>query len=323
MSTSTIPSSSAPSPLFARRPRSGGQGAFRLLLWGMCALFGIMLLGLVFTLIEGSWDSILTFGFRFLWTTVWNPVTGKFGAAAFIYGTFVTSILALVFAGTIGIISAIYLAEFAPKRLSGLLGILIEMLAAVPSVAFGLWGLFVLAPLVQNYIGPFFQDTLGFLPIFQGTIYGVNYFTAALILALMIVPTIMAITRDLIISTPSSVRESALALGSTRWEAVTKVVLPNLQSGIFGACMLALGRALGETIATTMVIGNRPAISASLFAPGYTIAAGIANEFTEATSRIYLSALVELGLMLLILSIAVNATGRVFLRLLKRRTGEA
>lgn len=298
-----------------------GSNAFRVFLWASCGLFGLILVGLVVTLVEGSWDSILTFGFRFLWTTVWNPVTGKFGAAAFIYGTLVTSILALFLASTIGVTSAIYLAEFAPKRLSGLLGILIEMLAAVPSVVFGLWGLFVLAPLVQNYIGPFFQGILGFLPIFQGTIYGVNYFTAALILALMIAPTIMAITRDLIIATPSSVRESALALGSTRWEAVTKVVLPNLQSGIFGACMLALGRALGETIATTMVIGNRPAISASLFAPGYTIAAGIANEFTEATSQIYLSALVELGLMLLILSVAVNAAGRVFLRSIKRRTG--
>ncbi|GAA5264176.1 phosphate transport system permease protein [Acidiphilium sp. MT5] len=318
----TLPESTPP-VLIAHQSRDIGQGVFRLLLWAACALFGIMLTGLVFTLIEGSWDSILTFGFRFLWTTVWNPVTGKFGAAAFMYGTFVTSLMALLFAGTIGVISAIFLAEFAPQRLSGLLGVLIEMLAAVPSVVFGLWGLFVLAPLVQNYIGPVFQDTLGFLPLFQGTIYGVNYFTAALILALMIVPTIMAITRDLIISTPSSVRESALALGSTRWEAVTKVVLPNLQSGIFGAFMLALGRALGETIATTMVIGNRPAISASLFAPGYTIAAGIANEFTEATSQIYLSALVELGLMLLILSVAVNAVGRLFLRSIKRRTGEA
>jgi phosphate transport system permease protein len=305
---------------FLKIPRFEGQ-IFYILLNLACLTFGLIIVGLIVTLFRGAWDSITVFGVKFLWTSVWNPVTNQFGAFSFIYGTFVTSILALLFASVIGILSAIYLAEFAPSRLSDLLGILIEMLAAIPSVVFGLWGLFVLAPIVQNYIGPAIQDTLGFLPIFQGTIFGVNYFTAALLLALMIVPTIMAITRDLIKTSPDQTRESSLALGATRWETVVSVVLPSIQSGIFGACMLALGRALGETIATTMVIGNRPAVSASLFAPGYTIAAGIANEFTEATSKIYLSALVELGLMLLVMSIIVNGVGRVFLSALNRRSG--
>jgi phosphate transport system permease protein len=188
----------------------------------------------------------------------------------------------------------------------------------VPSIVYGLWGLFVLAPVVSNWIGPALQHAFGFLPIFQGTIYGVNMLTAALILTLMIIPTITAITRDLILAMPMRNREAALALGATRWEMASKVVLPFVRRGIFGACMLAYGRALGETIATTMVIGNRPVISGSLFAPGYTVASAIANEFTEATSDLYLSALIELGLILLVMSVIVIAVGRLMLRLFTR-----
>jgi phosphate transport system permease protein len=286
-----------------------------------CGLFGLILIGLVVVLISGSWQSIKVFGIGFLWSTTWDPVNDVYGALSFIFGTIVSSLIALALASGVGILSALFLAEFAPAKLSGVLGILIELLAAVPSVVYGLWGLFVLCPIVQLYIGPFLQDTLGFLPIFKGIIYGVNMLDAALILTLMIVPTVMSISRDLIVGVPGRYREATLALGATRWEAVTSVVLPMVQSGVFGACMLAFGRALGETIATTMVIGNRPAIAASLFKPGYTIASVIANEFTEATSNLYVSALIELGLLLLIISIIINALGRIFLSAMNKNAG--
>ena len=269
-------------------------------------------------LVRGSALSLRTFGLGFLWGSQWNPVTGRFGALPFIYGTVVSSAIALLLAGFAGILAGVFLAEFAPRRLSTVLGFVIELLAAVPSVVYGLWGLFVLAPFVTNWIGPALQDVLGFLPIFQGTIYGVNMLIAGIILGLMIVPTITAITRDLVVAMPMRYREASIALGATRWEAVSKVILPALRPGIFGACMLALGRALGETIATTMVIGNRPAISVSLFAPGYTVASVIANEFTEATTNLYLSALIELGLLLFFVSVIINGAGRLLLRLLLR-----
>lgn len=291
---------------------------FSVSLQGACWLFLLIVGGLAAELLWGARLSLHRFGLAFLWGTQWNPVTQQFGAAPFIYGTVVTSVIALALAASIGILAAMYLAEFAPRRLGIYLGMLIELLAAVPSIVYGLWGLFVLAPVVRNWIGPALQSVFGFLPIFQGTIYGVNMLTAALILTLMIVPTIAAITRDLIIAIPSHRREAALALGATRWEMVSRVLLPTVHKGIFGACMLAFGRALGETIATTMVIGNRPAISASLFAPGYTVASVIANEFTEATSNLYLSALIELGLILLVVSIIVIGIGRLMVRLFLR-----
>ena len=294
------------------------RDAFMLVVKAAVGIFGLILLGLFLVLLIGSWPSLWHFGLRFLWTSRWDPVANVFGGLPFIYGTVVSSLIALLLAGFIGILSALFLAEFAPPRLSGLLGVLIELLAAVPSVVFGLWGLFVLAPVVQHVIGPALQSAFGFLPIFKGVIYGVNMLTASLVLTLMIVPTVMSISRDLIAGVPGRYREATLALGSTRWEAVRYVVLPMVKPGVFGACMLALGRALGETIATTMVIGNRPSISVSLFAPGYTIASAIANEFTEATSDLYISALIELGLLLLVISILINAAGRVFLARISR-----
>ncbi len=306
------------------RPESGlARHAFMLTVKAATAIFALIMAGLVLVLVSGSWASLRHFGLRFLWTSRWDPVANVFGGLPFIYGTVVSSLIALLLAASIGILSALFLAEFAPRRLSGLLGILIELLAAVPSVVFGLWGLFVLAPVVQRDIGPALQAAFGFLPIFKGVIYGVNMLTASLILTLMIVPTVMSISRDLISGVPGRYREATLALGSTRWEAVRYVVLPMVRPGVFGACMLALGRALGETIAVTMVIGNRPSISASLFAPGYTIASAIANEFTEATSDLYISALIELGLLLLVISILINAAGRLFLARLDRDGGRA
>lgn len=304
-------------PVLRQRDRTAAR-LFIISLRGSCVLFLVICGGLVAELVWGAQLSLRTFGVGFLWSSAWDPVTEHFGAAPFLYGTAVSSLISLALASAIGIMAGVFLAEFAPRKLGVSLGFLIELLAAVPSIVYGLWGLFVLAPFVSQWLGPALQDTLGFLPFFQGTIYGVNMLTAALILTLMILPTITAISRDLIEAMPMRYREASLALGATRWETVAQVVLPSVKRGIFGACMLAFGRALGETIATTMVIGNRPVISTSLFAPGYTVASVIANEFTEATTNLYLSALIELGLILLLISIIVIGLGRLMLRLLER-----
>ncbi len=306
----------------SHRPRGWLAGkVFTGVLYGAGVVFVAIMVGLVAELVWGSRLSIAKFGLGFLWSSEWNPVTSQFGALPFIYGTVVSSLIALALASIVGILSGIFLAEFAPRRVAAGLSMLVELLAAVPSIVYGLWGLFVLAPVVSNWIGPGLQDALGFLPIFQGTIYGVNMLTAALILALMILPTITAITRDLLVMVDRNYHEAAAALGATKWERVTRVILPFAYRGIFGACILGLGRAMGETIATTMVIGNRPVISASLFAPGYTIASVIANEFTEATTDIYLSSLIELGLLLFIVSVLVVGIGRFMVRLLLRNQG--
>lgn len=302
-----------------RRPR--GRFAdliFTGVLYLACFVFIAVMAGLLVELTWGSRLSLYQFGVGFLWSSKWNPVTSQFGALPFIYGTVVSSGIALLLASIVGISGGIYLAELAPRRLSHGLSMLIELLAAVPSIVYGLWGLFVLAPVVSDWIGPALQQAFGFLPIFQGTIYGVNMLTAALILAIMIVPTITAITRDLLVMVHPRNREAALAMGATKWEMINRVILPFAYPGIIGACILALGRALGETIATTMVIGNRPAISTSLFAPGYTIASAIANEFTEATTDIYLSSLIELGLILFFVSVIVIGVGRFMVRFLVR-----
>lgn len=296
---------------------------FRYVLLGATLLFVAIVVGLFIELVHGSWESITTFGLGFVWSSQWNPVTNKFGALPFIYGTVLSSAIAIIVASIVGIAAAIFLAEFAPRFIARPLSFFIELLAAVPSVVFGLWGLFVLAPFLATTIEPFLQRTLGFLPIFSGNIYGVGLLTAGLLLALMIVPTVTAIARDLILAVPNELREASIALGATRWETTVRVVLPAARVGIVGACVLALGRALGETIAATMVIGNRPAISASLFAPSYTLSSVIANEFTEATSSIYLSALLELGLLLFIISIIVNGSARIMMWSMMRRQGRA
>ena len=303
----------------AAKPGSGVVAAvardkvFMTVVVGAVAIFAFLVLGLLIELIHGSWESLRTFGFSFLWTSQWNPVTNQFGALPMIYGTLVSSGIAILLAGLVGIFAAVYLAEFAPGPIAGPLSFMIELLAAVPSVVYGLWGLFVLAPLVRVALGPFIQAHLGFLPIFSGPIYGVGLLTAGLILSLMIVPTVTAISRDVIAAVSREQREASMSLGATRWETMWRVVLPAARSGIFGACVLALGRALGETIAATMVIGNRPEIVASLFAPSYTLASVIANEFTEATSSLYTSALIELGLLLFAVSFIVNGLARLLL----------
>lgn len=253
------------------------------------------------------------FGWSFLFTQVWDPIAGTFGALPFIYGTVITSFVALLIAVPLGLGSAIFLAELAPPKISDALAFLIELLAAVPSVIYGLLGMFVLVPLLQNHVVPALQSVLGFLPIFQGSFYGVSYFSAAIVLSIMIVPFIVSVSREVLMAVPREQRDASLALGGTHWQTTWRVVVPFASKGIVGAIFLALARALGETMAVTMVIGNTPQIRASLLAPGYSIAAVIANEFTEAVGDLYLSSLIELGLVLFTVTFIINGLARLLI----------
>jgi phosphate transport system permease protein len=286
---------------------------FFIAVYGAAAFFVLIVALLFLQLLSGSWLSMKTFGFAFLWTSQWNPVTSQFGALPLIYGTVVSSLLAILFAGVLGVLAAAYLSDFAPPWIARPLASMIELLAAVPSVVYGLWGLFALAPFLRNVVDPALQHAFGWSPIFAGPVYGIGLLTAGIVLGIMILPTVTAISRDVIAAIPQDQREASMALGATKWETVARVVLPAARTGIFGAIILALGRAVGETIAATMVIGNRPEISASLFAPSYTLASVIANEFTEATSDLYISALVELGLLLFVVSFIINAAARLMM----------
>jgi len=275
--------------------------------WLVLALAGGLLLALGWE----SWAAIRAFGLRFLITSHWDPVAGEFGALPFIYGTLVSSLLALLIAVPLSLGAAIFLAELAPSWVRPPVAFLIEMLAAVPSVVYGLWGIFVLVPWLRDWVQPALARTLGFLPLFQGPPYGIGMLAAGLILAIMIVPYITSVSREVLLAVPGSQREAALGLGATRWETTRIAVLRYGRSGLIGAILLGLGRALGETMAVTMVIGNRPEVALSLFAPGYTMASVLANEFTEATSDLYVSALVEIGLLLLVVTVAVNGLARL------------
>jgi len=265
---------------------------------------------LVLELYTHSAASRAKFGWHFLFTSTWDPVADQYGALPFIYGTVVTSALALLIGIPLGVGAAIFLAELAPPRISDGLTFLIELLAAVPSVIYGLLGIFVLVPLLRE-AEPAIRAVLGWTPLFQGPFYGVSLFSAGVVLAVMIVPFIISISREVILAVPADQREAALALGATRWEMTWDVVVPYAKNGIMGSIFLALARSLGETMAVTMVIGNDPKIKASLFAPGYSIAAVIANEFTEATGDMYTSALIELGLVLFALTIVINGAARL------------
>ncbi len=253
------------------------------------------------------------FGLNFFATRVWDPIAEEFGALPFIYGTLVTATVSLLIAVPLGLGAAIFLAELAPQKISDTLQFFIDLLAAVPSVIYGLLGVFIVIPLMREYLQPFLKKTLGFLPLFQGPAYGVGFFTAGIVLAIMVIPYIISVSREVLLSVPRDQREAALALGSTRWESTWKVVVPFARTGIMGSIFLALARALGETMAVTMVIGNTPTISASLFSPGYSIAAVIANEFTEATGEIYLQSLIELALVLFLLTFILNGLARMLL----------
>ena len=268
---------------------------------------------LVYELWIHSGPSRAKFGFSFLFGRVWDPVNDQFGALPFIYGTVLTSFLALLISVPLGVGAAIFLSELAPPNLSNALTFLVELLAAVPSVIFGLLAIFTLVPLMRSYVEPLLKKTLGFLPLFQGPAYGVGYLTAALILAVMTFPFIISISREALLAVPREQREAALALGATKWESTWQVVVPFARLGIIGSIFLALARALGETMAVTMVIGNDTGIHTSLLSPGYTIAAIIANEFTEATGDIYLSSLVELGLVLFGLTMVLNGAAQLLI----------
>jgi phosphate transport system permease protein len=302
-----------PSPQsFAQRLRTGDSIAYTVTFATAASI--LLVTGLLaYYLWTGSALTRQRFGWSFIFTRTWDPVAGQFGALPFMYGTLVTSFLALLISVPTGLGAAIFLAELAPRRLSDALTFLIELLAAVPSVIYGLLGIFLLVPLLQTKVVPALQGALGFLPIFSGTFHGVSLFSAALVLSIMIVPFIISVSREILLAVPDDQREAALALGATKWESTWKVVVPYALRGILGSVFLALARALGETMAVTMVIGNTPRIQASLLAPGYSIAAIIANEFAEATSDFYLQALVELGLVLFALTIVLNGLARILI----------
>jgi phosphate transport system permease protein len=290
--------------------RLADNGFAAVMLLCACTIFAIVLFILIL-LVEHSRPSLVQFGWKFFTTSAWDPVSGDFGALPFIFGTLATSLLALCMAVPLALGVAIFLTELCPRPLRAPISFLTELLAAIPSVVYGLWAVFVLVPLVRNPIGPFLVKALGWTGLFSGPNFGVGLLTASMILAIMILPIISSLTRDIMTAVPTSQREAVLALGATRWEMIRIGVLRNSRIGIVGAIMLGLGRALGETMAVTMVIGNHPDISKSLFAPANTLASVIAGEFSEATTDIYLSALIEIGLALFLVTIVVNAIARL------------
>ena len=291
-----------------------------------CALFvAAMFLGIIVSLFDGAWPSIRAFGASFFFTEAWNPVTERFGALAPIYGTLVTSMIAMLIAVPIGIGIAIFLTELCPRGLRRPIGVAVELLAGIPSIIYGIWGLFVLAPILQQTLMPFLISSFEGVPVlsilFAGPPYGIGVFTAGLILAIMTLPFVAAITRDVFETVPPVLKEAAYGLGATVWEVQWKVVLPYARAGVVGGAMLALGRALGETMAVTFVIGNAHRISSSLLAPGTTISAAIANEFTEAVGEVYTASLIELGLILFFVTFLVLAAAQFMLYRLERRAG--
>ncbi len=282
--------------------------------WAMrlCGFAVVALLGLiVYELILGSHLSWHAFGWKFFGHSEWNPVEDQFGALPFIYGTVVSSILALLIAVPLAVGVAVFITEMCPVWLRGPLSFTTELLAASPSVIYGMWAMFVLVPILRMYVEPFLGKTLGWSGLFSGVPYGIGMLAAGVVLAIMVIPIISSITREVLAVVPQHQREGTLALGATRWEMIRMGVLRNARAGIVGAIILGLGRALGETMAVTMVIGNRAEIAKSLFAPGYTMASVLANEFSEATGDVYLSALIEIGLALFLVTIVVNALARL------------
>jgi phosphate transport system permease protein len=305
---------SAPQPgvrAFLRRAKAGEL--FSLLITLAATVAILLVVGLlIYELITNSAEAIRKFGWSFITSTNWDPSNEIFGALPFIYGTCVTSILALLIAVPTGVGAALFLSELAPQPVSNALTFLIELLAAVPSVIYGLLGIFVLVPLIQDYLYPVLKP-FSFLPLFQGQFFGVSFLSAGIVLSIMVVPFIISVSREVLMAVPNEQREAALALGATKWETTIQIVMPNASTGIIGSIFLGLARALGETMAVTMVIGNTPKISASLFSPGYSIASVIANEFGEAAPGLHLSSLILLGLVLFGLTIVINAIARIFI----------
>lgn len=313
-------------PATSRMPGNlGSDRTFRALSVSSAVAVLVMFTGIMAALISGAWPAISAFGFSFLWTDIWNPVTQKFGAVAPIYGTLVTSFIAMLIAVPVGIGIAIFLTELCPPSLRRPIGIAVELLAGIPSIIYGIWGLFILAPFLQKYVMPPVIDAFSNVPVlsdlFAGPPYGIGIFTAGLILAIMILPFITAVSRDVFLTVPPVLKEAAYGLGATKWEVEYNVVLPYARGGVVGGIMLALGRALGETMAVTFVIGNAHRIAPSLFAPGTTISAAIANEFTEAVGPLYGPALIFLGLILFFVTVIVLGTAQYMLYRLEKRAG--
>jgi phosphate transport system permease protein len=285
----------------------------------------LLLSGVIISLIEGSIPALKTFGLGFIFSQRWNPVTENFGALPAIYGTVLTSFIAMLIAVPVGLMIAFFLTELCPQWLRRPIGIAIELLAGIPSIIYGIWGLFIFAPFLQATLQPFLINTLGNVPglgsLFAGPPYGIGMLTSGLILAIMVLPFVTSITRDVFEAVPGVLKEAAYGLGCTRWEVVRNVVLPYARVGVIGGVMLGLGRALGETMAVTFVIGNAHRISASVLAPGTTISATIANEFTEAVGDLYTSALIALGLILFVITFIVLAIARYMLMRIERRIG--
>jgi phosphate transport system permease protein len=302
-----------------------GDAAFQQVTRAAAIVVLLLLSGVIISLVQGSIPALRAFGFDFLVTSRWNPVTEVFGALPAIYGTVITSLIAMLIAVPVGLMIAFFLTELCPQWLRRPIGIAIELLAGIPSIIYGIWGLFVFAPFLQETLQPFLINTLGNVPgigpAFGGPPYGIGMLTAGLILAIMVLPFVTSISRDVFEAVPPVLKEAAYGLGCTTWEVVRNVVLPYARVGVIGGIMLSLGRALGETMAVTFVIGNAHRISASLLAPGTTISATIANEFTEAVGDLYTSALIELGLLLFVITFIVLAFARYMLMRIERRIG--
>lgn len=303
--------------------RSGGDRLFRWVLVAAALVAPVLLGGLLLELVKGARPAISAYGLGFITSSTWDPVAEQFGAWPLIVGTLLTSFIALLLAVPLSLGVAIYLTEFAPGIIRKPVAMTIELLAAIPSVVYGLWGIFVLIPFLTSTIYPWLQSVLGFLPIFQGPIYGPSVLSASLILTIMVMPYIMSVSREVLLAVPNGQREAALALGATRWEAVTSAIVPYAKSGIIGAVILGLGRALGETMAVTMLVGNSHDLAVSLFAPGYSMAAAIANEFSEASSELHFAALTYVALLLFAITVLVNAGARLLIWRMARRSGGA
>jgi len=295
------------------KKRLSGDNIFKWMTFLFAFSVLAILLLMVVEMVEESLPAMETFGWGFITGQDWDAVQESFGALPFIWGSVVTSILALLLATPLSVGTALFITEIVPKKAGGVVASLVELLAAIPSVIYGLWGVLVMAPWVQRSVGPFLIDHLGFLPFFKGPAYGVGILAAVFILMIMVVPIITSITKEVILAVPQSQREAAIALGATRWEMLRIAVLPYGKSGILGAVILGLGRAIGETMAVTMVIGNTPQIFTSLLAPGYTMPSVIANEFAEASSELHSAALMEIGLILLVVTLIINSLARLLI----------
>ncbi len=321
----TATASRTPGSRTSRRRLDRFDRGFAVLTQAAAIAVLLILAGVLFSLLRGSWLAFSTFGFGFLIDQSWNPVTDRYGAAAAIFGTVVTAVIAMVMAVPVGLGIAVFLTEICPYALRRPLGIAIELLAGIPSIIYGIWGLFVFAPFVQTRIEPALIATFGHLPVlsdvFAGPPYGIGVFTAGVILGIMVLPFVTSVSRDVFETVPPVLKEAAYGIGSTRWEVIRNVVIPYTRTGVVGGVMLGLGRALGETMAVTFVIGNAHKISASILAPGTTISASIANEFTEAVGDLYTSSLIALGLILFVITFVVLAFARLMLMRIDRRKG--